>query len=398
MEEAAPVPQSATVFPILGAISLAHLLNDMMQSIIVATYPLFKTSLDLNFTQIGLITLTYQLTASMLQPFVGLVTDRRPMPYSLPIGMGFTLAGIILLAVAPSYGVLLAASALIGSGSSVFHPESSRVARMASGGRPGLAQSLFQVGGNAGQAFGPLLAALVIVPRGQGAAAWFALAAFAAIAVLLKVGGWYRDNRSLIGPRPAPRTTESAHPRRRIALVITVLATLVFSKALYTTSLSSFYVFYLMQRFGLSVTAAQIYLFVFLGAVAAGAVAGGPIGDRIGRKPVIWGSILGSAPFTLALPFADLFWTGILSVLIGLILSSAFSAIIVYAQELVPGRVGLVSGLFFGWSFGMGGIGAAVLGRLADTAGIEAVYRICAYLPLIGLLAILLPDLKEDRA
>jgi len=398
--EAVPAASVATapgharpVFSVLGAISFAHLLNDMIQSLILAIYPLLKSGFGLSFGQVGLITLTYQLTASMLQPLVGMVADRRPLPYSLPVGMGFTLCGLLLLAVAPDFPSLLIAAALVGTGSSVFHPESSRVARAASGGRLGLAQSLFQVGGNAGASLGPLLAAWIIVPHGRGSVAWFALAALLALAVLLQVGRWYRHHqvaRRAVSPRPTVQLS-----RRQVTGAMTVLVLLVFSKYFYLASISSYYTFYLIHTFGVSVQNAQTHLFVFLFAVAAGSLIGGPIGDRIGRRRVIWASILGVAPFTLLLPHANLFWTGALSVAIGLVLSSAFSAILVYAQELIPGRVGMVSGLFFGLAFGMGGIGAAVLGQLADARGIDTVYRLCAWLPLMGVITVFLPELER---
>ncbi|WP_256489096.1 MFS transporter [Dyella lutea] len=386
---AVPDP-SRPVFAVLGAISFAHLLNDMIQSLILAIYPLLKSGFGLSFGQIGLITLTYQLTASLLQPMVGMAADRRPMPYSLPVGMGFTLCGLLLLADASAFSTLLLAAALVGTGSSVFHPESSRVARAASGGRLGLAQSLFQVGGNAGASLGPLLAAWIIVPHGRGSVAWFALAALLALAVLVRVGRWYRDHQ--ITRRALAVAPVVGLPRGKVAGAIAVLVLLVFSKYFYLASISSYYTFYLIHTFGVSVQNAQTHLFVFLFAVAAGSLIGGPVGDRIGRKRVIWVSILGVAPFTLLLPHASLFWTGVLSVAIGLVLSSAFSAILVYAQELIPGRVGMVSGLFFGLAFGMGGIGAAVLGRLADTHGIDYVYHLCAWLPLMGLITVFLPD------
>ncbi|GAA0714945.1 MFS transporter [Dokdonella soli] len=393
-----PVQAAArTAFPILAMLSVCHLLNDMIQSLLPAIYPLLKQSFALDFGQIGLITLTFQITASLLQPLVGIYTDKRPMPYSLAIGMGFTLTGLVLLSHASSFPMLLVAAALVGSGSSVFHPESSRVARMASGGQHGLAQSLFQVGGNVGSAIGPLLAAFIVMPRGQGSVAWFAIAALVAIALLTRIGGWYREQ---VPAHRAARAVarESRLPRRTIYLTMAILGALIFSKYFYLASLSSYYTFYLMHKFALSAQNAQLHLFIFLGAVAAGTLAGGPIGDRIGRKYVIWGSILGVLPFTLLLPHADLFWTTMLTIVIGLILSSAFSAIIVYAQELVPGRTGVIAGLFFGFAFGMGGIGAAVLGQLADHIGIEAVYGICAFLPAIGLLAWFLPSLESPRA
>ena len=391
-DAAAPnVPEAAaTALPILLMLSTCHLLNDMIQSLLPAMYPLLKDSFALDFGQVGLITLTFQLTASLLQPFVGIYTDRRPLPYSLAVGMGSTLCGLLLLSQADTFPMLLLAAALIGTGSSVFHPESSRVARMASGGRHGLAQSVFQVGGNLGSAIGPLLAAFIVMPRGQGSVAWFALAALAAIVLLTRIGAWYRSQvPALRAARGAARG--ALLPRRTIVATMLLLGLLIFSKYFYLASLSSYYTFYLMHTFALSAQSAQVHLFIFLGAVAAGTLAGGPIGDRIGRKYVIWGSILGVLPFTLLLPHANLFWTTALTVVIGLVLASAFSAIIVYAQELVPGRTGVIAGLFFGFAFGMGGLGAAVLGELADHIGIEAVYRICAWLPAIGLLAWFLP-------
>lgn len=399
----ASVPANATAdaartaFPILAMLSVCHLLNDMIQSLLPAIYPLLKTSFELDFGQIGLITLTFQVTASLLQPLVGIYTDKRPMPYSLPIGMGFTLVGLLLLSQASSFPMLLLAAALVGSGSSVFHPESSRVARMASGGRHGLAQSLFQVGGNLGSATGPLLAAFVVMRYGQGSVAWFAVAALTAIVILTRVGGWYRTQVPAYRQQRAA-ATGSTLPRRTVVATMAILGVLVFSKYFYLASLSSYYTFYLMEKFALTAQSAQVHLFVFLGAVALGTLAGGPIGDRIGRKYVIWGSILGVLPFTLLLPHTDLFWTTALTVVIGLILSSAFSAILVYAQELVPGRTGVIAGLFFGFAFGMGGLGAAVLGELADHIGITAVYGLCAYLPAIGLLAWFLPTLGGKQA
>ncbi|HEY4293181.1 MFS transporter [Luteibacter sp.] len=384
-----------TVFGVIFAISFSHLLNDMMQSLLPAIYPGLKTDFQLDFGQIGLITLTYQLTASILQPLVGLYADRRPTPLALPAGTLFSLAGLLVLSKAHAYPILLVGAALLGMGSSVFHPESSRVARMASGGRHGLAQSLFQVGGNAGQALGPLAAALVVVRWGQSSLAFFALLALLSCAVLWKVSQWYRHHglpRLKTGGGThhdaVPATTEA---RRGIA----VLLALIFSKYVYLASLTSYFTFYLIHRFGVSVESAQYYLFAFLGAVAVGTILGGPLGDRFGRKHVIWFSILGALPFTLLLPHANLFWTAPLVIVIGLILASAFPAIVVFAQELVPGKVGMISGLFFGFSFGMGGLGAAVLGELADHIGIEAVYSICAFLPVIGLLAALLPDPKH---
>jgi FSR family fosmidomycin resistance protein-like MFS transporter len=389
--------ETTTAFRILAAISVCHLLNDMMQSVIPAVYPILKVAYRLDFGQIGLITLTSQLTASLLQPVVGLYTDHRPTPYSLPVGMTFTMVGLILIASAPSFTVVLAAVALVGMGSAVFHPESSRVARMASGGQHGLAQSLFQVGGNAGSSMGPLLAAFVVLPAGQRSIAWFSGAALVAIAILTRVGAWYKRHPSMTPKSRAMRDTATLLPRRRIAAAMAILIALIFSKYFYLASLVSYYTFYLIAKFHVSVQTAQVHLFVFLGAVALGTVIGGPVGDRIGRKYVIWCSILGVLPFTLVLPFANLFWTEILTVIIGLVLASAFSAILVYAQDLLPGRVGMVSGLFFGLAFGMGGVGAALLGRLADARGIEYVYRVCAFLPAIGLLTAFLPTVDTGR-
>jgi len=389
-----------TVFPILAAISFCHFLNDMVQSLIPAIYPLLKDSFHLDFGQVGLITLTYQLVASLLQPVVGLYTDRRPQPYSLTVGMGFTLVGLLLLSMASSYAIILAAAAMVGMGSSVFHPESSRVARMASGGQHGLAQSLFQVGGNAGSAVGPLLAALIVLPRGQSSIAWFSLAALLAMLVLANVGIWYRSRSFAAGLSPHLRHAagQVAVSSKRVAKAIAILIALIFSKYFYLASLTSYYTFYLISKFHMSVRGAQLYLFVFLGSVAAGTVIGGPIGDRIGPKYVIWGSILGVLPFTLLLPYSSLLWTGVLSVIIGLTLASAFPAILVYAQELVPGKVGTISGLFFGFAFGMGGVGAAILGKLADLTSIYFVYHVCSFLPAIGLLAGFLPNLEKARA
>jgi MFS transporter, FSR family, fosmidomycin resistance protein len=387
---------SATVFPVLGAISVSHLLNDMIQSLILAIYPMLKANFHLSFGQIGLITLTYQITASLLQPLVGIYTDKHPKPFSLPVGMGFTLCGLVLMSVAPSFPVLLVAASLVGCGSSVFHPESSRVARMASGGRHGLAQSLFQVGGNFGTSLGPLLAAWIIIPHGQPSIAWFSLAALVGIVILFNVGRWYRDHPSSKKARTS--TPHAALPRGRIAMAISVLVLLVFSKYFYLASINSYLTFYLIDKFHLSVQSAQVHLFIFLAAVAAGTVLGGPIGDRIGRKYVIWVSILGVAPFTLALPYANLFWSSVLLVIIGVVIASAFSAILVYAQELIPGKVGMIAGLFFGFAFGLGGVGAAVLGWLADTTSVGFVYRVCAFLPLIGMLTVLLPNIEQPKA
>ena len=390
-------PQN-TVLAILFALSFSHLLNDTMQSLLPAIYPLLKTSFDLSFTQVGLITLTNQLTASLLQPLVGLYTDKYPKPYSLAVGMGFMLAGLILLALAGHFGTVLIAAALVGMGSSIFHPESSRVARMASGGRHGFAQSLFQVGGNAGTSLGPLLAALVIVPGGRIQILWFSLVALVGIVVLARVGRWYRDNTFRLKPKAETHVDGTKLSRQKILLSLVILVALVFSKYFYLTCMSSYYTFYLIEKFHLSVQSSQYFLFVFLFAVAAGTIIGGPLGDRWGRKRVIWGSILGVAPFTLLLPYVSLFWVAILTVFIGVILASAFSAIVVYAQELVPGKVGLISGLFFGLAFGMGGIGSAVLGKLADVTDIEHVFVVCSFLPLIGLLTGFLPDMDKKKA
>ena len=382
-----------TVFSILLAISFSHLLNDTMQSLIPSTYPLLKKSLQLDFGQLGLITFCFQLTASLLQPFVGLYTDKKPQPYSLASGMCFTLVGLILLSQAHSFTLVLVAVALVGVGSSIFHPEASRLAYLASGGRRGMAQSLFQLGGNAGASFGPLLAAQIIAPYGQSRILWFGLFALLAIGILLQTGAWYSRNLDRrVKKNAAPAGEPARLPGSRVALALSILLVLIFSKYFYMASMSSYYTFFLMDKFHVSVQHSQMLLFLFLFAVAAGTLIGGPIGDRIGRKYVIWFSILGVAPFTLLLPYANLFWTGVLSVCIGVILASAFSAILVYAQELVPGKVGLISGLFFGLAFGMGGIGAAVLGKLADHTGIGYVFRICAFLPLLGLLTGFLPD------
>ncbi|HUK65860.1 MAG TPA: MFS transporter [Anaeromyxobacteraceae bacterium] len=382
-------------FPVLVTISACHFLNDMVQSLIAAVYPILKSSLHLDFGELGLITLTYQLTASLLQPLVGLSTDRRPRPFSLATGMGFTLLGLLLLSVAPRFSILLLAAAVVGLGSSVFHPEASRVVRIASGGHYGLAQSVFQVGGNAGSALGPLLAALIVLPRGRQSIAGFSLAALLAILLLLRVGAWYGRHLAQSRARPKAAGPRQTLPSGKVLLSLAILGALVFSKYFYMASLTNYYTFYLIDKFGLSVRDAQVHLFAFLGAVAVGTVLGGPIGDRIGRKYVMWGSILGVLPFSLLLPYASLRWTGVLSVIIGLVLSSAFSAILVYAQELIPGRVGLISGLFFGFAFGMGGIGAALLGSLADHTSIAFVYRICSFLPAIGILTAFLPDTRR---
>ena len=389
--------REGAVIAILLGLSFCHLLNDMLQSLILAIYPLLKESYHLDFVQIGLITLTFQTTASLLQPLVGHYTDRRPKPYSLMVGMGFTLVGLLLLSVASSFPRILMAVALVGVGSSIFHPESSRIARLASGGRHGFAQSVFQVGGNAGSALGPLLAAFFVLPRGQGSIVWFSVAALLALVMLARIGSWYKIANAARGKAQAKHINLVVLSHRKVMFSIFILVMLIFSKMFYLSSINSYYMFYLIEKFHVSVQSAQIHLFLFLGAVAAGTLAGGPIGDRIGRKYVIWGSILGVLPFTLMLPYADLFWTGILSAVIGLILASAFSAILVYATELVPGRIGMISGLFFGLAFGMAGIGAAALGKLADLYGVDAVYHVCSFLPLIGLLTAFLPNIEKKK-
>jgi MFS transporter, FSR family, fosmidomycin resistance protein len=385
-----------TSYAVLVMISFCHFLNDMIQSLLPAIYPILKGNFHLDFAQVGMITFTNQLTASVLQPVVGSYTDKRPQPFSLSIGMGCTLIGLIVLSLASSFPIILAAAAMIGIGSSVFHPESSRVARMASGGQHGFAQSIFQVGGNAGSATGPLLAAFIVLPHGQGSLAWFSLAALLGMALLGKVGFWakaYRAARAKI----AKHVTDHFHhglSEKQVNLSIAILVALIFSKYIYMASLTSYYTFYLISKFHLPVQSAQIYLFVFLGAVALGTIMGGPIGDRLGRKYVIWWSILGVLPFTLALPYSNLFWTVIFSVIIGTILASAFPAIVVYAQELLPGKLGMISGLFFGLAFGTAGIAAALLGQLADHTSIGFVYRAVSFMPLLGLLAIFLPDIE----
>lgn len=398
--------KNKAVFGILLAISFSHLLNDTVQSVLPAIYPMLKASFHLDFGQVGLIALTLQLTASILQPLVGLHTDRNPQPYSLATGMGITLVGLLALSMAPTYGAVLLAAGLVGVGSAVFHPESSRVARMASGGQHGLAQSLFQVGGNAGSALGPLLAAFVLT-KGQSSIAWFSILALTGILLLTRIGTWTKKNsaakaalQSIDGNSSATASAAKFHadlPARKIAVSMAILIALMFSKFFYLASITSYYTFYLMNKFQVPLQNAQLHLFLFLGAVAAGTIVGGPIGDRFGRKYVIWGSILGVLPFTLLLPYVNLFWTSVLSVVIGMILASAFSAILVYAQDLVPGRVGMISGLFFGFAFGMGGIGAALLGKLADITSITVVYHVCAFLPTIGILTAFLPDLEPPR-
>ena len=378
---------------ILLALSASHLINDTLQALLPAIYPMLKASFGLTFTQIGLITLSYQLTASLLQPFVGSYTDRKPKPFSLAAGMALTLLGLASLSAARSYGIIICSSVLVGMGSSIFHPEASRVAHMAAGERHGFAQALFQVGGNLGSSFGPLLAALIIVPNGQSSILWFTLLALAGIVLLAGVGRWYGRNLAHYRRRAAAHATQ-APARRMVVLSLSVLICLIFSKYFYLVSLTNYYTFYLIQRFGLSIQGAQLLLFVFLVSVAAGTILGGPLGDRFGRKYVIWVSILGVAPFSLALPHVGLTATVVLTVFIGLILASAFSAILVYAQELIPGRVGMISGLFFGFAFGVGGVASAALGRLADLTSIGFVFNVCGYLPLIGLLTWFLPDIE----
>ena len=390
-------PVQQTVFPILFAISFSHLLNDTIQSIVPAIYPQLKESFSLNFVQIGLITLTFQLAASLLQPLVGSYTDKKPQPFSLAMGMTFTLTGLILLANVESFPGVLVSVGLIGVGSSVFHPEASKVAYMAAGPRRGLAQSIFQVGGNAGSAIGPLLAAFIILPYGRHSISWFSIIALIAIFVLWRVGLWYSASYLHIAKKTRSAAVPHHLSKNKVTGSIVILLLLIFSKYFYMAGISSYFTFYVIDKFGVSIQQSQLYLFIFLVAVASGTLAGGPIGDRIGRKYVIWGSILGVAPFSLMLPYANLFWTGILIFIIGVILASAFSAILVYAQELLPGKVGMVSGLFFGFAFGMGGIGSALLGKLADITSIEYVYKLCSFLPLIGLITGLLPNLKQQR-
>ena len=385
-----------TTLGILVAISAAHMLNDMMQSLAPALYPVFQRDYGLSFFQLGMITFAFQVTASVLQPGIGLFTDRRPLPFSLPVGMAFTLSGLTLLALSASYPMLLASVALIGVGSAIFHPEASRVARAASGGRFGFAQSLFQVGGNFGQSLGPLMAAYIVVPFGQRSVLWFSVLALSGAAILTRVSVWYRAHR--LAPRAAAGAVASRFPRAIVSRSIAILVVLVFSKNFYLASISSYYTFYLIETFHVSVEQSQLYLFVFLAAVAAGTFVGGPIGDRYGRKFVIWLSVLGVLPFTLALPHANFAGTIALSIVIGLVLASAFSAIVVYAQELVPGNVGAIAGLFFGLSFGLGGIGAALLGALADRTSLTFVYNVCAFLPAIGLLTWFLPDIRARRS
>lgn len=385
-----------TVYSILLAISISHLLNDTIQSLIPAIYPIVKHSFGLSFSQVGLISLTFQMAASILQPIVGSYTDNKPQPFSLSVGMLVTLSGIVLLSQADSFAHLLISVGLIGVGSSIFHPEASKVAYMASGGKRGLAQSIFQVGGNAGSSFGPLLAAMIVVPFGQTSILWFSLLALMAMVVLLRVGKWYK-NHDFIKKKVKDPAEITKLPRKKIIISITILLVLIFSKYFYLSSITSYYTFYLIQKFHVSVQSSQVHLFIFLISVAAGTLLGGPLGDRFGRKYVIWFSILGVAPFTLLLPYMSLFWTSILTVIIGVILSSAFAAILVYAQELLPGKIGMVSGLFFGFAFGMGGLGSAVLGALADKTSIQYVFHVCSFLPLLGMLTAFLPNIRSTK-
>lgn len=386
-----------TIFSILLAISFSHLLNDTIQSLIPSIYPIVKDSFNLTFSQIGIITLVFQLTASLFQPVIGLYTDHKPQPYSLAIGMVFTLSGLVLLSQANNYALLLVSVAVIGTGSSVFHPEASKVAYMASGGRRGLAQSIFQVGGNLGGSLGPILAAMIIVPFGQWSILWFSTLALLAIIVLLNVGRWYTHHMNLTRKKVSVITKGHGLSKSKVAWSVVILLVLIFSKYFYLASITSYFTFYLINKFNVSIQMSQVHLFLFLFAVAAGTLLGGPIGDRVGRKYVIWFSILGVAPFTLLLPYASLFWTTILSIMIGVILASAFSAILVYAQELLPGKIGMISGLFFGFAFGMGGLGSALLGVLADRSSIDYVYHVCAFLPLIGVITVFLPDIGTKR-
>lgn len=388
-----------TVYPILFAISFSHLLNDTVQSLIPAIYPLIKDSFQLNFTQIGMVTLVFQLSSSLLQPVVGAITDKRPYPYALPVGMGISLIGLVVLSVASNFTIILISVGLIGIGSAVFHPEASRMAHAAAGANRGMAQSIFQVGGNAGSSLGPLLAAVIIAPFGQFNVIWFSIAALLAMVVLYRIGGWYKPKalRALVEKKQNINVEKSKFSQRTVIAAIIVLLLLIISKYFYFAGITSYYTFYLIDKFGISIQSSQLYLFAFLFAVAVGTMIGGPIGDRIGRKYVIWASILGSAPFALALPYANLFWTAVLSVIIGLIISSAFSAILVYAQELIPGKVGMISGLFFGFAFGIAGVASAFLGQLADKTSIEYVYHICSYLPLAGIIAIFLPNIESQR-
>lgn len=388
-----------TVYPILFTIAFTHCINDMCQSVIPSVYPMMKTKFQLSFSQIGLITFTFQLTASLLQPFIGHFTDKKPQPYSLAIGMCFTLLGLIFLSQAYNFYSILASVGFVGLGSSIFHPEASRVAFLASGGKRGLAQSIFQLGGNGGSAFGPLLVAVIVVSHGQAHILWFSIAALVGITILMRIGAWYQNHLTLRAAGKGPKSIEESHhlSKGKVAMSMTILLLLIFSKYFYMTSMTSYFTFFLIDKFQLTVQQSQMYLFIFLAAVAAGTLIGGPLGDRFGRKYIIWFSILGAAPFTLLLPYANLFWTGVLAAAIGVIIASAFSAILVYAQELVPGRVGTISGLFFGFAFGIAGIGSALLGRLADHTSISHVFHICAFLPLLGIITGLLPNLERKK-
>ncbi len=388
-----------TVFPILFTIAFTHFINDMCQSVIPSVYPMMKTKFQLSFSQIGLITFTFQLTASLLQPFIGHFTDKKPQPYSLAIGMCFTLLGLIFLSQAYNFYTILASVAFVGLGSSIFHPEASRVAFLASGGKRGLAQSIFQLGGNGGSAFGPLLVAAIVVSYGQSHILWFGIAALLGITILMRIGAWYQNHLTMRAAGKGPKSIEEPHhlSKGKVAMSMTILLLLIFSKYFYMTSMTSYFTFFLIDKFQLTVQQSQMYLFIFLAAVAAGTVIGGPLGDRFGRKYIIWFSILGAAPFTLLLPYANLFWTGVLAAAIGVIIASAFSAILVYAQELVPGRVGTISGLFFGFAFGIAGIGSALLGKLADHTSISYVFHICAFLPLLGIITGFLPNLERKK-
>jgi FSR family fosmidomycin resistance protein-like MFS transporter len=396
MTQSQMVP-GGTVVPVLGAISFCHLVNDMMQALLPSVYPILRGNFNLNFAQIGILALVYQLTASILQPLIGLYTDHRPQPYALPFAMLASMAGLVTLAFAPSYHTLLMGAAMLGLGSSIFHPESSRIARLASGGAHGLAQSVFQVGGNFGSALGPLFAAYIVLPRGQNGLAWFAIAAGGGMIIMSGLSQWYRNNGHARRPVKRVAVPHPAVTTKQICLAMAVLVTLLFSKYIYLASMTNFYMFYMMHRFGLTIQSAQLCQFAFFGAVAAGTIIGGLTGDRVGRKKVIWGSILGVLPFTLMLPHAGLEMTIVLSIVIGVVISSAFPAIVVYAQELIPGRTGMISGMFFGLIFGVGGIGASVLGVLADRDGIDFVYEICAFLPVIGVLTVLLPNIEGAR-
>lgn len=393
-----PLPQR-TVYPILFTIAFTHFINDLLQAVIPSVYPMLKASFNLSFAQIGMITFTFQLMASLLQPFVGIYTDKRPLPYSLTIGMIFTLSGLVLLSQSNHFYSILLAVGCVGIGSSIFHPESSRVAYLASGGKRGLAQSIFQLGGNAGSAAGPLLVALIVIPYGRGNIIWFTLVALLGIFILFKIGGWYKKQVAFRATNKAGIIAEERHhlPKSKVIVSIGILLLLIFSKYFYMVSMTNYFTFYLIEKFQLSIQQSQLYLFAFLAAVAAGTLMGGPLGDKFGRKYVIWFSILGAAPFTLLLPHANLFWTGILAVITGIVIASAFSAILVYAQELIPGKVGMVSGLFFGFAFGIAGIGSALLGRLADHSGIIYVFQICAFLPLLGIITSFLPNLDRKK-